>query len=100
MTCLLIIVSFCCVVRAAPWPHRLGCVRACCCGVKAAASIDAQGARAKGGDLQQASRHGDVLQEMNQLVLICKVVVEADRGGDAEDRQSEGGELGLKAEDQ
>ena len=37
---------------------------------------------------------------MNQLVLIGKVVVEADCGGDAEDRQSEGGELRLKTEDQ
>jgi hypothetical protein len=67
---------------------------------KATTSIDAQGARAKGGDLQQASRHGDVLEEMNQLVLIGEVVVEADGGGDAEDRQSEGGELRPKAEDQ
>src|SRR5215472_6235244 len=66
----------------------------------ATASIDAEAAGAESGNLQQASRHGDVLQEMKQLVLICEIVVEGQRGGNAEDREDKSGQLRLKAEDE
>ena len=47
---------------------------------KAAASL-------VGGKLQEAARHGDILQEMDHLVLIAEVAVRDERGGDAPGRQ-------------
>jgi len=51
--------------------------------------IQTQPASSEGRDLKQASRHHHVLEEMDHLVLVGEVVVERDRGRDAEQRKGD-----------
>src|ERR1700721_1672771 len=53
----------------------------------AAPLLNANRSGPEGGDLQQATRHHHVLQEVNHLVLISKIAVKRDCG-----RQREGGQ--------
>ena len=51
-----------------------------------AACIQAEASRPEGDDREQSAHHGDVLKEMDQLVLISEVAAERERC-----RKSEGG---------
>ncbi|MNL27088.1 hypothetical protein D3C87_1486550 [compost metagenome] len=53
------------------------------------AVVDAEGTGTEGHDLDQATGHREVLQEVEQLVLVAQRVVKDERGGDREDGQSE-----------
>ena len=49
-----------------------------------AARIEAEATRAEGDDLQEPAGHGEVLEEMDELVLIGQLVMEYQRSGNAE----------------
>jgi hypothetical protein len=49
--------------------------------------IEAPATCPEGGKLKEAAGHGDILQEMDHLVLIAEVAVRDERGGDAPSRQ-------------
>lgn len=53
--------------------------------VLGATRIQAETPGAEGGDLQQPARHGRVLEEVDELVLVAQLIVERERGGHAED---------------
>jgi hypothetical protein len=50
---------------------------------RAAPRIEAPATRPEGAKLEEAARHGDILEEMDHLVLIAEVAVRDDCGGDA-----------------
>jgi hypothetical protein len=54
----------------------------------------------EGCDLQEAARHGEVLQEVDQLVLIREVRVKGKRGNHAEACENERDKAGAKSGDQ
>jgi hypothetical protein len=54
----------------------------------------------QGVDLEQAAGHGDVLQEVEELVLIAQGVVEDERRNDREDGQRQRGVARAVADDQ
>ena len=56
--------------------------------------VQAVAASPKGHDLQQASGHGDVLEEMNELVEVREIGVEAQCRCDAEQGQAGRDETG------
>ena len=63
-----------------------------------APAIDAPGARAEGDQLQEATGHGDVLEEMYHLVRVAEIAMRDQRGRNAPHRQYDPGWTRLIAE--
>jgi hypothetical protein len=65
-----------------------------------APAIDAPGARAEGDQLQEATGHGDVLEEMYHLVRVAEIAMRDQRGRNALHRQYDPGWTRLIADDE
>src|SRR5262249_21380038 len=61
----------------------------------AAARVDRKGARAIGGEHQEAAGHCEVLLEVDELHHVGPVHVRDQRGGDRKDGHHPGGDAGL-----
>ena len=59
-------------------------------GTSGRAAVQSHSARAEGSDLQQTAGHGQVLQEVDELILVTQGAVKEDRGEHAEDCQRSG----------
>ena len=62
--------------------------------------VEAEGAGAESHDLKQSAGDGDVLQEVDKLVLIGEIAVEADGGSDREYGHDQGHKTGAIPDDQ
>jgi len=60
------------------------------------ARVQAEGACAEGGKLQEAASHSDVLEEMDHLVLIAQSVMKHRCRRDTIERDNERGGAGLR----
>lgn len=66
----------------------------------AATSVEAESTRAKSDDLQKPAGHGDIFEEMDELVLVSQSTMENQCGKDTENREHCGGSASAVAGDQ
>jgi hypothetical protein len=91
------------VARFGALPDFLHTVRTNSCPMqrdRTALRIEAPATCPEGGKLQEPARDGDILQEMDHLVLIAEVAVSDHCGGDAPQRQNNPGEARLIADNE
>src|SRR5947207_259777 len=60
--------------------------------------VEAEPAGPERNDLQQAAGYRDVLEEVDELVQVCQVAVEASRGRKGEERQRPGSDSRVVAD--
>ena len=64
------------------------------------ARVKAEAAGAERNDLQKATRHRDILEEVDELVLIAQLVVECQSRCDREYGKDGGRPTGMKSQDE
>src|SRR6516165_4196414 len=83
----------CRVLGGIRWRRRLfACLRS--------ATVETKCSGAERDNLKETASHGDVLQEVNHLILVCEVMMEAQRRRHTEDSHDERGEPGLQAQEE
>ena len=92
-----------CLGGQAPWPgaRTRSRVNAHSCGDPCRLpAVEAECAGSESDDLEQAASHGDILQEMDHLVLVGEIMMKEQGGHDREDGHGEGDDPGLESDHQ